>query len=69
MTHKRHKYQLSKQLKSYIDFLPFCSNEKEVFKLLDEIHFIKLKIERVDQMKLSQVHEQVKMTTLIVTSF
>lgn len=66
MTYKRQKNQLSKQLKLYINFLPFCSNESEVFKLLDEIQSTKLKIEKINQMKISEAYQQVKLRTEIV---
>lgn len=66
MTYKRQKYQLSKQLKLYINFLPFCLNESEVFKLLDEIQSTKLKIEKINQMKISEAYQQVKLRTEIV---
>lgn len=57
----------------YIDFLPFLSDEmqgynakeieKQRFKLLDEIQFLKLQIQRVDRMTIFRATEQVKFKT------
>lgn len=68
-----HRNKIEKQMLLYIDFLPFLSDEmqgynakeieKQRFKLLDEIQFLKLQIQRVDRMTIFRATEQVKFKT------
>lgn len=66
MTFLTQKTRLTKQMNLYIQYLGFCTNENETFKLLDEIQFLKFKIEKISRMKMSEAFNDVKLTTEII---
>lgn len=63
MTFATQKARFVKQMKLYIQFLQYCSTEKELFKLLAEIQFLKLKIEKINRMTMSEASQEVPCIT------
>ena len=63
MTFATQKARMSKQLMLYIQFLPYCATEKEIFKLLGEIQFLKLKIEKINRMTMSEAYQEIPTIT------
>lgn len=64
-----HRNRLEKQMLLYLDFLPFLQQElagfgkkeieKQRFKLLDEIQFLKMQIQRIDRMTINMASNTV----------
>lgn len=68
MNYLTYKYRIERQLKSYIDFLPFCTSQKQTFALLDEITDLRYKIEKIDRMSIIESHSQVRTKTIQLES-
>lgn len=63
MNYLNYRRQLEKQMYLYIEFLPFIKEDENyskkeretmTFKLLDEIQFLKLRIQKIDRMNVCQ---------------
>ena len=54
-----HRNRIERQMILYIEFLPYCENNKQPFKLMDEIQNLKMKIQQIDRLTMSKVSEDV----------
>lgn len=63
MTFVTYKARASRQLMLYVNYLPYCENESELFKLLNEIQILKLKIEKINRMTMSEAHQEMPCIT------
>jgi hypothetical protein len=68
MTNAKYFESLKKQFKGYIDFLQYCENDKQRFKLLNEITFLKHKIQKMGRMTVSELYENWDCKTVTIES-
>lgn len=54
---------MERQMMLYIRFLPYCENDTQLFKLLDEIQFLKFKVQQIDRMPTRKACEVLKTIT------
>lgn len=50
MTYLAARKRFERQMNLLIDFLPYCENNEQRFRILDEVQELKYKIQRIERM-------------------